>query len=181
MQCGLGVAQSWPAVGLQALEGQIGDAILTAPAEFRFELQGRSVFSPTHSGVDCPKLVDYDLCFPMTSIPLNCLRRKFPAWREDRSFRPLGVAPFLMPEAAKVWKMHAGMLLKTFPIGEIYAFQPDESLWFKPFAEWTPDDWNHKAHRSMLWDIKKGIVLRASGVHNRDKIRKIGKPFTKFD
>lgn len=171
------LSRSWPALGLQSLEGNIGDAVLTAPAEFRFHLDGRTVlFNKT--GVQCPKLADYDLCFPMTAIPLGRLRLELPKWRENRRHRPLGVLPFLLPGIAELLKNSTWELL---PIGEIYAFQPDESLWFKPFDEWTPDDWQHTGHRSLLWDIKKGTVLKAPGVHTRDEIRAIGKPFTKFD
>ncbi len=169
------LSNSWPALGLQTLKGNIGDAILTAPAEFRFDLLGRTVLSMNKTGVECPELADYDLCFPMTAIPLGPLRQNFPDWRVDRR---LCVLPFLLPGIAKPLKDKTKKLL---PIGEIYAFQPDESLWFKPFDEWTPEDWQHKGHRSLLWDIKKATVLKAPGVHTRTEIRTIGKPFTKFD
>ncbi|MBZ5617314.1 MAG: hypothetical protein LAQ69_01085 [Acidobacteriia bacterium] len=176
------LSQSWPGLELQGLEGKIGDAVLTSPASFRFELNGRLVLFADQQGTEPPQLsrYQYDLCFPMTAIPIGRLRREFPAWREDRRYRPLGVLPFLMPELAKVWQKHAKRLLTLFPIGEIYAFQPAEKLWYKPFAEWTPADWQDSAHRSLLWNIGKGIVLTAPGVHPRDTFPTVGKPFQEF-
>ena len=41
----------------------------------------------------------YDLTFPMTAVPLGQLRRECGEWRSDRWYRPLGVAPFLLPAA----------------------------------------------------------------------------------
>jgi hypothetical protein len=176
------LSQSWPVLELQGLQGKIGDAMLTSPASFRFELSGRLVLFADPQGTEPSQLspYQYDLCFPMTAIPLCRLRRGFPAWREERRYRPLGVLPFLLPELAAVWRKHAKHLCEVFPIGEIYAFQPAQKLWYKPFAKWTPADWRNPVHRSLLWNIRKGIVLAAPGVHRRDTFPSIGKPFEGF-
>jgi hypothetical protein len=173
---------SWHAAGLQSLEGKIGDAVLTAPAKFRFELDGRRVLFSDQQGT-CPLELakyQYDLCFPMTAIPLGRLRREFPAWREDRRYRPLGVLPFLLLEIGKMLREEAHEWAKLFPVGEIYAFVPATELWYKPFSEWMEQDWRHTEHESLLWDIKQGEVLAAHGVHKKDEMRSVGIPFAEF-
>ncbi len=89
--------RSWPPLGFQGLNGRIGDAILTSPVDFRFELADRDVVFADRTGEWPAELVKfgYDLCFPMSAIPLGNLRRSFPKWREDRRYRPIGVLPFL--------------------------------------------------------------------------------------
>jgi hypothetical protein len=169
------LSRSWPALGLQGLEGRVGNAILTAPAGFRFELNDRKVAFADQSSTLPTELnrYEYDLCFPMTAVPLGRLRRDFPAWREDRRYRPLAVLPFLLSGPDDVWRKHAERLSELFaPIMEIYALQPAEELWYKPFAEWTPADWQHKDHESLLWDIRTGILRTAKGVHKRANMPK---------
>ncbi|MCW5979211.1 MAG: hypothetical protein KIT09_14135 [Bryobacteraceae bacterium] len=104
----------------------------------------------------------------MSAIPLGRLRREFPKWREDRRYRPLGVLPFLLPNLAELWPNHAEELQGIFaPIDSQYALQPAESLWYKPFADWTTDDWQHPEHKSLYWDIRTGAVTTYPGVRNR--------------
>jgi hypothetical protein len=173
------LSRSWPALGLQGLRGRIGDAVLTSPTEFRFDLHGsRDAVFADRQGNEPLELsrYGYDLCFPMTAIPLGRLRREFPAWREDRRYRPLGVLPFLIPELNEAWPKHAKVLLELFPVAEIYALQPAERLWDTPFAGWTEPDWRDPEHRSLLWDIGTGAVLSAQGIHCRDTFRNVALP-----
>jgi len=165
------LSRSWPALGLQSLEGLVGNAILTAPACFRFELSGRAVMFTDQSGSLPLELArhSYDLCFPMTAIPIGPLRQMFSSWRADRAYRCIGVLPFLYSDPNGVWRRNARVLLKIFsPITSIYALQPAEDLWYKPFADWTPADWNHPDHKSLLWDISTGKVLTRQGFGARE-------------
>jgi hypothetical protein len=104
----------------------------------------------------------------MSAIPLGRLRREFPKWREDRRYRLLAVVPFLVPDLGDLWAKHAEELRRTFaPLDSLYALQPAEPLWNKPFAEWTHDDWQHPDHKSILWNIRTGEVTRYPGVLDR--------------
>ncbi|MBY0503255.1 MAG: ATP-binding protein [Bryobacteraceae bacterium] len=174
--------RSWHALNVHGNTGRIGDACLTCPAAFAFDLKGQAVQFAEPAGANPPQLAayGYDLCFPMTAIPLGRLRREFPLWREDRRYRPLGVLPFLLPDLAEFWQRHRAELLERFPIGEIYALQPDLDLWYTPFAEWTARHWQRNTHRSLLWDIRQGQVISSAGIHHRDYLTKIGQPFTAF-
>lgn len=174
--------ESWPALGLRGLRGRVGDAVLTAPAAFGFDTDGRTVLPSPQAATEPHELhaYGYDLCFPLTAIPLGSLGQQFPAWRADWRYRPLGVLPFLFPNCRSVWQDHYHYLLGLFPLGEIYAFRPAQELWYKPFHEWTSDDWKHPEHRSLFWDIAEGIVLAAPGVQKRDSMPLIGKPFEEF-
>lgn len=165
-------ARSWPPSGLQALDGKIGDAILTAPAAFRFELDGRRVLFGDPSGTLPQELsrYTYDLCFPMSAIPLGSLRRNLPAWRSNRNYRRLGILPFLLLNVAPLHSEYAEKLWAAFaPLESLYAFLPTRSLWYKPFAEWTGDDWQNPEHKSVFWNIHTGEVTRYEGVRDRPR------------
>ncbi|MFN3327090.1 MAG: hypothetical protein ACK5AZ_26665 [Bryobacteraceae bacterium] len=175
--------RSWPPLNLFSLKGNIGDAILTAPGMFRFDRQDRQVLFADEQGNEPPRLTDfgYDLCIPMTSIPLDRLRREFELWRTDRRYRCLGMLPVLLPEAAEHWAAHASKLKELFaPIEKLYTFDPALDLWFKPFADWTEDDWNRPDHRSYLWDIPSGKVLTAPGLLPRKEIENQGQPYAEY-
>ena len=161
---------SWPPLGLRGLDGKIGDATLTAPARIAFDLAGRCVQFSDPSG-ELPALLarfGYDLCFPISAIPLGRVRRDFPNWREDRRYRPLGILPLLLPAGVAPWANHVATLVHIFaPITSLYAFQPAESLWFKPFADWTADDIQNPDHKSIFWNIATGRVSRRKGMRPR--------------
>lgn len=169
--------ESWPPLGLQGLVGAVGDAILTAPGRCRFDLDGRKVLFSDQLGTQ-PALLhryEFDLCLPLTGIPLGRLRKNFPKWREEREYRPFGVAPFLLPELARTLSVCAKELVELFqPITCIHAFLPDQSLWDKLFEDWTDEDWDHENHKTMMWDIESGTVYSARGVIHRDNMRTTG-------
>jgi hypothetical protein len=154
----------------------VGDAVLTAPATFRFDMHDRQVLFADPDGREPPELAryQYDICFPMTAIPIGELRRKCAAWREDRRFRAMGVLPFLVPHLVKIWKAYAEQMRQLFSIDKIYAFWPAEGLWYKPFAEWARADWQHREHRSLLWNIGDGAVLVAEGAQPCEATRTVG-------
>jgi hypothetical protein len=170
------LSESWPGTGLQGLRGRVGDAVLTAPATFRFDMLDRQVLFADPDGREPPELAryQYDICLPMTAIPIGELRRKCAAWREDRRFRAMGVLPFLVPHLVTIWKAHAEHLRQLFSTDRIYTFWPAEGLWYKPFAEWTRADWQHRDHRSLLWNIGDGTVLVAEGAQPCEATRTVG-------
>jgi hypothetical protein len=178
----LDLSCSWPALGLQALDGKIGDATLTAPAGFHFELNGRQVIFADHSGENPLELAQYgyDLCFPMTTIPLGRLRQKCPEWREDRRYRPLAILPFLSPTVVAWIYDQLDDYTKLLPVKELFAFRPATELWYKPFSQWSQSDWKNPGHYSLLWDIGSGAVLAAQGAQNRKAMRKVGISFHNF-
>lgn len=172
------LGRSWPPLGLQYLQGKIGDAVLTAPAEFSFDRDQRRVLFADQHGQAPPELhpYGYDLCFPTTAIPLGKLRESFPAWRDDRRYRSLGVVPFLFPGLGELWDRYKEGFGRLFPIDAVYALQPAQNTWFKPFADWTQEDWDNPVHRSIFWDIQKGRVIDVPGIHTRAEARKLGQP-----
>ena len=115
----------------------------------------------------------------MTAIPLGALRKNCPKWRSDRRLRPLGVAPFLLPEAQEVWPRHADFLRQRFRVDRLFALLPRIELWSKPFAEWSDDDWQTCGY-SALWDVTTGRVLWAKGAHEVAEMPEVGKPFDEF-
>ena len=54
----------------------------------------------------------------------------------------------------------------------LYAFLPAESLWRKPFLEWTTDDWQNGSNQSTLWLMKEGKVVSKRGLVSLKEIRK---------
>src|SRR5262249_22605846 len=96
------LATSWPPFECDALDGTIGNATLAGPALVVFdrEQDERMVRFANPEGRHPEPLIrrGYDLTFPMTAVPLGALRRTCSAWRTDRRYFPLGVAPFLFPE-----------------------------------------------------------------------------------
>jgi len=177
------LARSWPVLDLFPLEGRIGDTVLTAPGSFNFELHGRRVefADPTGKQPELLVRLGYDLCFPMSSIPLGRLRKGFPIWREDRRCRTVGVLPFLFPDSVEDWAKNASGILNLLPGMEyLYAFSPTFDLWFKDFTEWTHADWQHSDNRSYLWTIGSGEVLVAQGAISHEEMRERGSPYTSF-
>jgi hypothetical protein len=170
------LTESWPGTGLQGLQGRVGDGALTAPATFHFELNDKKVVFADPRGMEPPDLAryQYDICFPMSAVPIGELRRSCTPWREDRRYRALGVLPFLLPHLFKTWKAHALQLREIFLTDRIYACWPAERLRYKPFKKWSPADWQDDKHRSLLWNIGDGSILVAEGVLRSDEIRTAG-------
>jgi hypothetical protein len=80
----------------------------------------------------------------------------------------LAVLPFLYPGLQEIWPKNVNILQEIFnPIASLYALNPAQSLWFKPFAEWTRADWKHPDHESVLWDIRTGAVTTYPGIRER--------------
>ncbi len=176
------LSSSWHALGLRALDGNIGDASLTAPARFHFEQNGRRVVFADYRGNTPPELAQYgyDLCFPMTAIPLGRLRETCPEWREDRRYRTLAILPFLSPIITEWMYDQFDDYSKFLPTSALYAFRPATELWYKPFSQWSQSDWNNPGHYSLLWDIGDSTVIAALGVQNRNAMRSVGITFEEF-
>ncbi len=165
---GPSLQKSWPSLELFAFNGWIGDAFVTAPAACRFELEldQRRVSFSDRDGAHPRQLtrLGYDLCYPLTSIPLGRLRRDCPQWRTDRRFQALGMLPLLFPSYSVVWPSYCLQLRKMFCVPEIYALMPPIDLWLKAFADWTADDWANPQHLSILWNIETGDVHYCGGI-----------------
>jgi len=166
---GPSLERSIPIAGLDHLEGLVGNATLLAPARFSFELEANRVTPCDHSGLKPAELTKfgYDICLPMSIVPLGALRREFGRWRTDDRYHALGALPFLIPYLREVWHQHRDVLKQLFPVPSLYCLKPAEELWLKPFTDWTKRDWRHPEHRSVLWDIPNGEVLIANGIHKR--------------
>ena len=175
--------RSWPLLNLFSASGRVGDGVLTSPAQFRMDLDGRRVRFADPLGQEPKELVSlgYDLCFPMTSIPLGRLRAEFSLWRENPGSRRQGVRPFLHPYARQEWASSESFLKLQFRgLNRLYAFSPALELWLKPFAEWTKSDWTHRDNRSYLWNIGTGEILVASGAMTIRTMKKRGQPYMNF-
>jgi hypothetical protein len=184
------LSKSWPALGLSGLTGQVGDAKLVGPGLLELELgigDGKVRFSGTegHAPAGLAQR-GYDLTFPMTAVPLGQLRRQCEKWRSDRWYRPLGVAPFLMPALHDVWPAHAEFLQETFKVPHIYCLLPRFELWSKRFSDWTDANWHDPENLSALWDLSgrltgtAGQVLWARGTRYIDDMTKVGLPAPEF-
>jgi len=88
------LAESWPGTGLNGLEGQVGDALLTAPAIFHFDAQERRVLLSDPGGREPLELAEYGLRYLLSndSDPFGSLtasvRRMAPGPVLSRSGRP---------------------------------------------------------------------------------------------
>jgi len=177
------LSSSFPMLNLFHLSGKIGDAMITGPGLVEFDLgeYGRRVHSVDIQGRRPEKVVSrgYDLVFPMTAVPLGELRKQCFRWRSDRTYRPFGVLPFLIPGNEDVWSANSKFLLEFFKVDRIFALLPRVELWSKPFAQWTPEDWE-TCGLSALWDIESGQVLWAEGAHGVDEMSEVGKPIEEF-
>ncbi len=177
------LSASWPHLACDSLSGRIGDAVLAGPglAEFELEQDSRRVHFTDPDGMRPEALSrrGYDLTFPMVAVPLGALRRGCPAWRTDRRVFPLGVAPFLFPDLHEVWPRHAEVLRSLFIVPRIFTLLPRVELWSKPFADWTPDEWEN-CGLSALWDIDTGRVLWAQGAHHVDEMPNVGREANDF-
>ena len=184
------LSSSWAPLQLFCLEGEIGDAKLVGPGlvEFQLESDGKTVHFGDPEGASPLELVQrgYNLTSPMTAVPLGRLRRECGEWRSDRWYRPLGVAPFLLPALHDVWPAHAEFLQETFKVPHIYCLLPRFELWSKRFSDWTDEDWNDPENLSALWDLSgqltgtAGQVLWARGTHDIQEMPKRGLPAPEF-
>jgi hypothetical protein len=177
------LSRSFPMFNLFHLRGKIGDAMLTGPGlvEFDRESDGRTVHPVDLEGKRPEEVArfGYDLVFPMTAVPLGNLRMQCPKWRSERKYRPLGVAPFLLPGLDKIWSKHSEIFSNLFKVDRIFALLPRIELWSKPFNQWTDEDWK-TCGLSALWDIESGKVLWAKGPQCVDGMHEIGKPIEEF-
>lgn len=181
---------SWPSFGLFTLAGRVADATLVAPGVIALDIEtdGRTLHFADPQGENPAKLVlrGYDLTFPMTAVPLGQLRRECGEWRSDRWYRPLGVAPFLLPALRDVWPAHAEFLQESFKVPHIYCLLPRFELWSKRFRDWTDADWRDPENLSALWDLSghltgtPGQVLWARGAHDINVMPRIGLPAPQF-
>lgn len=156
--------ESSPRFGLSAIDGNVGDSLLIGPGIVEFEGDMGKVKLSDPAGKLPSGLTGwgYDLVFPMTAIPIGELRRNCPKWRSDRTFRSLGVAPFLLPSLANVWVRYVEFFRDMFGVSKIFCFLPKFDLWRKPFAEWTDLEWNDECNLSGLLDLS-GEILGMGG------------------
>lgn len=179
------LSRSWAPLGMCALRGAISDGILQSPGQVRLETESddRTLRFSDPSGVEPTSLVErgYDVCFPMTAVPIGKLRRDCAQWRSDRHIRQLGVAPFLLPHDDSWTTGYSPKInFETFGVSHIWCLIPRFELWSKSFADWTEYDWNDPENLSALWDLSgefsgtRGKILWTRGAHNIDQVAKIG-------
>lgn len=172
---------SWPSCELFVFRGRMGDTQLTAPASCKLDVEsdGHTVVFADRQGIDPVWLVElqYDLCWPLPSIPLGRLRRDCPGWREDRSYQTIGTMPLIFPSCSAVWPQHAVALREQFGVPQIYALFPSPELWTKPFSEWTSSDRGRSDHLSILWNIETGAVHYAGGIQPPEETVTKGRTF----
>ncbi|MEZ5402529.1 MAG: ATP-binding protein [Bryobacteraceae bacterium] len=174
------LAVSWPPLDLFALDGKVGDAVLTAPGAFRFDRRGSVVRFGDPAGKEPQQLIafGYHLCFPMTSIPLGRLRCDVPDWRASPSLRSSAMLAILFAEVPEILVPVCQRLRQRFrEFGPIFAFAPERELWSKPFDTWSRADWNHSHNRSYLIDFATNKVTVAEGAVSVDDMRKYGHPY----
>lgn len=154
------------------LVGRIGDKWLAGP----LTLEGpRAEQSQPMPGWLC----DYDLVAPLTAVPLNSLREKFPAWRNERAGRALLMLPFLYGEAPMEWNEKAQPLVETMGVDSIMLLMPDPERFPLSFSDGTQADWA-AGSASAIWNIREGTVLWAEGIHTRDALKTQGQPLDAF-
>ena len=90
---------------------------------------------------------------------------------------PRCLLPFLFPAKSGLWAKHKETLSQFFPVGEIFALQPAQALWYKPFVDWTTEDWGNPKHLSILWSINSGTVKCSACIHTREEVRNSGETF----
>lgn len=173
-----------PILGLSTVECLICDGALNGPGVV-------TLFSASSKKPEIQSQLElarwgYDITFPMLAMPLPRLREECLRWHSESLYRGFGVAPFLLPSLANVWRDHAEFLQETFPTSHIYCFLPRFELWSKRFCDWTEDDWRHTANLSVLWDISgsltggAGKVLWACGAREIDEMCWFGLPAPEF-
>lgn len=85
------LSKSSAAFGLLALRGSISDGAIVSPRQVVFETESdeRTLRFADSTGMEPSPLVErgYDICFPMTTVPLGKLRRECAKWRHDRRIR----------------------------------------------------------------------------------------------
>ncbi|MFN7924051.1 MAG: ATP-binding protein [Bryobacteraceae bacterium] len=153
--------ESWPPLGMYGRTGYFGEGSLAAPAACHFGPRAESRLDA----------LGFDLCFPLTAIPLAKLRRDAPGFVTDRKLRLLGTAPFLFPSNHGTWQANAEHFCHELDLDSLYAFLPAYDLWWKPFAEWTPEDERHPDNVSLFWNITTGDVLAYPGLLHRDQMK----------
>jgi hypothetical protein len=177
------LSSSWPPLECDSLDGHIGDATLAGPGLVVFDLEQdeRTVHFTDPEGKRPEPLVQrgYDLTFPLTAIPLGNLRQTCSAWRTDRRYPPLGVAPFLFLGLYHIWTDHAKFLREIFRVRQIFALLPRFELWSRPFADWMEEEWS-TCGLSALWELDSGRVLWAHGAHDVAAMPTVGRTTAEF-
>ncbi|WP_050025125.1 ATP-binding protein [Verrucomicrobium sp. BvORR034] len=123
---------------------------------------------------------EYDLIAPWTGVPLGRLRQLWPADDNEHERRARLILPFLFGEE----------ILKHVPLDQLSGNLevPDLLMWMPHPRQmgWrfddeshTVEDWN-EGSLSALWDIEKGTVVYAPGLHDRESIRKEGVSLNKL-
>ena len=119
----------------------------------------------------------YDLCAPLTAIPLGELRKASPQWREQRFLRALAMLPFLFLGQIQKWneqKEELKKLGKRINRPSLFLLIPHTGLWDKPFKDWDEKDKKEKCY-SALWDCSASRVVWMPGVVTREEICRKGK------
>jgi hypothetical protein len=124
-------------------------------------------------------LHDYDLVAPLTAVPLNLLRERFPAWQSERAWRAMLMLPFLFGEVPVSWKEKTEVLLQTMSVDSIMLLMPDPERITLLFLDGTEADWAASS-ASAIWCIREGTVLWAEGIHTRVSLKAQGKPLDAF-
>jgi hypothetical protein len=87
------------------------------------------------------------------------LRRECSEWRSERWYRPLGVAPFLLPALHDVWPAHTEFIQETFGVPHIYCLLPRFELWSKRFCDWTDVGRHGQLDSGTTWNVSAFLDL----------------------
>jgi hypothetical protein len=175
--------QSWPPLAAySSCKGLIGDAQLVGPGQFLLQPDSTGALIPAndHPGNEKLRTHGFDLCLPMTTIPLGSSQMRA-QWKSNRRARLLCMLPFLFPAHRGTWRTYDSFP-KLSGTEELYLLVPPYELWYKPFAEWAPEDWSDPAHLCLLYDNRTGetLISHGDGVVSREQTKKSGKPYREY-
>jgi hypothetical protein len=152
-----------PALGLGALDIPLSSCLLSGPVHIAPETQVR-----------LPDWLSdhYDLVAPFTTLSLPRLRASFKEWTEDRRHRAIFMLPFLFGH--QPWREGSKEILIKLPFRRLMLFMPNPQHEEWLFAEHSRDEWAQGA-ASALWDLDKGEVLYADGIHTEESLLREGR------
>ena len=179
--CYTDLRKSSSVLGLPIVEGEFVAGRLTATLAADFEMTRNTV--RLLGGWSAPTWLNglaYDLVAPFNLQPLGGLPQQVPDWGRDRALRVIALLPFLTARGIEFDKLRNALPKVGFPeefvrFGSILLLIPGDSLLRLPFLDWDRErDDQHVV--SALWDVPLDRVLWAEGFHDRDSIRKTGRP-----
>ncbi len=174
------LADSWACLELFMFDGMIGDSDLEGPSLLKVTLgaDGKTVVPLSNKALKVRHATnhEFDLVFPTPAVALGELRDSCQQWVTDRELRRNATIPFLLPGWGGYSKADCNKLQSKLQINQVYALFPAESLWSKPFNEWSECDWQHQDNLSAMWSLDSTIILWAKGTGSRAWMAANGQP-----